>query len=262
MAEYARRKSDSKFIYIGTCNTMYGLRFEDRYKVIPESKSFDIVNCLNLHWRLPYPDEDGILPGDYQGGGYYRKDAKYDFYSINYNCLLNNDPEYFEGIAEYPGSLQLYSKDLGLVVNVTCYHGFKINKSNEEAKFGWNGKSSVICLCGVKNEEQELKLLYTCVACSDEWSVSFEKIEHLIVSDEMKLRLFRLCSEYWEERNPGKVYPHQMTKKIKETLTVRLGRTQNEHGDNYAVSYYDTGGEGGTTFFKELDKAFEAYQSK
>jgi len=261
MSEYAKRKSDGKQIYIGSCDNMSNLRYEDRNKVIPRFENFDIENVVGLHWRLPTPDEDGILPGDYPGSAYYRKDVKYDFYSVNYYCLLNNDPEYFKGIAGQPSSFQLYSKDLGMVVNVTCYHGFKINKSNEEATFGWNGKSRPMCLCGIKNEEEELKLLYTCVACNSVWSVSFEKIEHLIGSDQMKLRLFLLCADYWEERHPGEVYQHRMSRQKSETMTVSLGRTQNEHGDNYSVSYYDTKGEGGTTFFKELDKAFEVYQS-
>ena len=262
MSEYAIRKSDRKQIYIGSCNNMSYLRYEDRNKVISRSESFNIVNCLGLHWRLPVPDEDTILPGDYAGSSYYRKDAKYDFYSVNYYCRLNNDPEYFKGIAEHPGSFQLHGKDLGLLVNVTCYHGFKINESNAEVNFGWNGKKRAMCLCGVKNEEEELKLLYTCVACDDKWSVSFEKIEHLIESDQMKLRLFKLCCEYWEERNPGKIYPFPMSKQKNETLTVRLGKTQNEHGDKYAVSRYNTTGEGSTSFFRSIEQAFEAYQNK
>jgi len=261
MAEYARRKSDWRYIYIGSCEQMSWLRFEDRYKVISECKSFDIGNSIGLHWRLSIPDEDGILPGEYQGGGYYRKDTKYDFYSINNYCQLNNDPKYFEGIAEHPGKFQLHAKDLGLLVNVTCYHGFKINQSNEEVNFGWNGKRRALCLCGVKNEEQELKIVYTCVSCGEKWTVSFEKIEHLIESAQMKLRLIKLCSEYWEECNPGKIYPHKMSRQKTQELTIRLGRTQNKNGIKYAVSYYNSQEEISTTLFEDIDKAFENFQS-
>lgn len=64
MSEYAIRKSDGKHIYIGSCEEMSCLRYEDRDKVIPTCKGFDIGNTLNLFWRLPVPDEDKVLPGE------------------------------------------------------------------------------------------------------------------------------------------------------------------------------------------------------
>ena len=63
MGEYALRKSDRESIKIGTCDDMYYLRYEDQDKVIPESGS-DFGN----RWRIPFPDEDHILPGDYDSG--------------------------------------------------------------------------------------------------------------------------------------------------------------------------------------------------
>lgn len=163
---------------------------------------------------------------------------------------------------QVPGRFQLCSKDLGLLLSVNCYHGLKLNETNEEASFGWNGKKDALCLCGVKNEEQEMKVVYICVACNNKWSTSVEAIQTMIVSQEMKLRLFNLCSVYWEEKNPGKIYPHIMNRIKNDTQTVSLGRTSNKYGDNYAVSWYDTEGSGGTTFFKDLDKAFEYYLNK
>lgn len=260
MSEYATRKSDGKFIYIGSCDEMCCLRYEDRNKVIPECKSFDIGNCTGLHWRIPIADEDGVLPGEYDGSAYYRKDSKYNFFHINYHCLLDNDPGYFEGIVKQPGSFQLVKDALGLILSVKCYHGFKINGSNEEAGFGWNGKSDAVCLCGVKNEEQEMKILYTCVACNSKWSVPFPKIRHLIISEEMKLRLFRLCSDYWEERNPGEVYPHVMARQTKNgKVTIKLKRWANPFGDRYAVSIETMDGDGQTDYFKTPESAFDCY---
>lgn len=263
MSEYAIRKSDGKYIYIGSCDEMCCLRYEDREKVIPQSESFDIGSCTGLHWRLPVPEEDGVLPGEYDGCVYYRKDEKYNFFYIPHHCQLDNTPGYFKGIVEHPGSFQLVSHALGLLVNIKCYHGFKINESNDEASFGWNSKSRVMCLCGVKNEEHEMKLLYTCVACDSKWSVSFPKIQHLIRSEEMKLRLFILCSAYWEERNSGKYYPFVMSRRKSETQVISLARTTNGNGDNYAVTWSgQTTVEAGTSFFRESNKAFEAYLNK
>lgn len=260
MSEYAIRKSDGKYTYVGSCEEMSCLRYEDRDKVLPQSKSFDIVNCTDLHWRLPVPDEDGVLPGEYDGSTFYREDEKYNFFYIGHHCLLENDPKYFEGIVKHPGSFQLSCRALGLLVNVTCYHGFKINESNEEARFGWNGKSGVLCLCGVKNEEREMKILYTCVACNSKWSVPFPKIQHLILSEEMKMRLFRLCSSYWEERNPGKDYPGAMTRQTGNgKAKVSLRRCTNAFGDKYAVSIETADEDGQTDYFKTPESAFKCY---
>ena len=63
MGEYAIRKSDRQSIKIGTCEDMYYLRFEDQDKVTPESGS-----DFGYRWRIPFPSEDNILPGDYDGG--------------------------------------------------------------------------------------------------------------------------------------------------------------------------------------------------
>ena len=63
MGEYAIRKSDRQSIKIGTCEDMYYLRYEDQDKVTPESGS-----DFGFRWRIPFPSEDKILPGDYCGG--------------------------------------------------------------------------------------------------------------------------------------------------------------------------------------------------
>ena len=203
------------------------------------------------------------FPGEYDGSAYYRKDSKYNFYHINYHCLLDNDPEYFGWIVKHPGTFQLICLELGLLANVKCYHGFKINESNEEVNFSWNGKNRVMCLSGVKNEKQEMKILYTCVACNSTWSVSFPKIQHLIKSEEMKRRLFILCSTYWEERNPGKLYPFAMDRIKNGTQTISIRRAITKYDHNYAVSWYDEETkEEGTSFTKGIEKAFEIYQNK
>lgn len=63
MGEYAIRKSDRESIKIGTCEDMYYLRYEDQDKVIP-----DECSEFGYRWRIPFPDEDHILPGDYDSG--------------------------------------------------------------------------------------------------------------------------------------------------------------------------------------------------
>ncbi len=261
MSEYAIRKSDGKDIYIGSCENMSCLRYEDRTKVIPSNTSFNIESCQNLYWRLPVPDEDNILPGDYTGCSYYRKDVKSSFLYIHHSCRLNNDPKEFEGIIDAPGSFQLVQEALGLILSVRCYHGFKLNRNNDETVFGWNGKSDALCLMGVKNEEKEMKILYRCVSCNKKWSCSYQEIQHLITNQEMNKRLFKLCSEYWELRNPGKEYPHGMSRRTKGgtvSATVVLKRWNNAFGDKYLVGI-DTQDDGQTDYFKTLEDAFNCY---
>ena len=65
MGEYAFRRPDGEHIKIGTCEDMYYIRFEDRKKVKPDEHSLDCSKELDLRWRLPFPDEDHILPGNY-----------------------------------------------------------------------------------------------------------------------------------------------------------------------------------------------------
>jgi len=65
MGEYALRKSDDTEIKIGTCEDMYYLRYEDRDKVSKLPNSLDPRTEYNLRFRLPFPDEDDIKPGEY-----------------------------------------------------------------------------------------------------------------------------------------------------------------------------------------------------
>ena len=97
MGEYAIRKSDGESIKIGTCEDMYYLRYEDRCKVTPEEGS-----GFGYRWRLPFPDEDCIRPGEYGSGfrgielttgtcvGDNGEDEEFEFRPIdsNYDNLL------------------------------------------------------------------------------------------------------------------------------------------------------------------------------
>lgn len=71
MGEYAFRKSDGEYIKIGTCENMYYIRYEDRFKVTPEENSLDCSVELDLIWRLPFPEEDSLLPGEYEPFKHY-----------------------------------------------------------------------------------------------------------------------------------------------------------------------------------------------
>lgn len=63
MGEYARH--NGREIKIGTCESMYYLRFDQRHQVEAMSGNVDPVRDADaLRFRFPFPDEDGLPPGD------------------------------------------------------------------------------------------------------------------------------------------------------------------------------------------------------
>ena len=159
MGEYAIRKSDRKEIKIGTCENMYYLRYSDRDKVSPLPGNIDpndgtITN--DLRWRLPFPDEDHILPGDYD-----------PFRGVT---LYNYEPKNTD-----PGIVQCRTK-YGMLLNVPCYHGEKLPENTGDIKVFWNGK-------GPGYELRYLKFIngvpwgvYGCIECRKEWRSPLRKI--------------------------------------------------------------------------------------
>lgn len=66
MGEYATRKRDGERVKIGTCESMYYLRFEQADQVDPEPGNVDPVkDAPGLRFRFPFPDEDGTRPGEF-----------------------------------------------------------------------------------------------------------------------------------------------------------------------------------------------------
>lgn len=229
MGENALRLSDHKVIKIGRADVsnLYYLRYEDRDKVTGVDNSTDPHTIENIQWRLPLPDEDRIKPGDYESHQpYIQYDRKTGTAHIHPDCELNPKiDKLFENHPYRPGTFQLYEKKLGLLLNIACYHGLKKNTDTSEVSFGWNGKRSPFALCGILNDTAEMMVSFTCIACEEKWLASFGEIQHLICSDNMKYRLFKLCSKYWEEKNPGKDYPFAMTR-TKEDGKIKISLRQ------------------------------------
>lgn len=135
MGEYAIRTSDRTDIKIGTCESMYYLRFEDRDKITAKPNNVNPrldKDAGQLLFRLPFPDEDNILPGDYQdherGQRLYR--------SAFSSCEDFTD----ESALDDPGLIQLRHEGSGLLLNVPCYHGHKLPEVTAPMKAFWNGK--------------------------------------------------------------------------------------------------------------------------
>lgn len=218
MGEYAKRKSDGAKIKIGTCEDMYYIRFEDRFKVLPLEGSVDISrNPEDSRFRLPFPDEDGIEPGEYedynralrlsrsvacewcggtgtnktfpelcrkcQGSG---KDGHEDF----------SHPE----LEDRPGRFQMSHKS-GLLFSVPCHHGMKLPDLGPNIKPHWNGKTWSLVLSSVrivKTDSGELQTfpVVRCQHCDEAWRFDWGDVWDYIPKDmQVRLHQYRQKSE-------------------------------------------------------------------
>jgi hypothetical protein len=162
MGEYAIRNSDGQEIKIGTCENMYYLRYSDRDKVRAMKGNVDPMDeseSKELRYRLPFPDEDNVRPGEYKD---YNRGALL--------CAFS-DPE----TAEYPGIVQIVSK-AGMMCNVTCYHGEKLPENTKDVKFFWNGKNSCFELNHLKFIDGTVHGIYTCTECGASFREPLEKL--------------------------------------------------------------------------------------
>ena len=179
MGEYAVRISDNTEVKVGTCEMMYYLRNEDKDKVrlLPGQSFGDF-------WRLPFPDEDEVLPGAYEN--YNRGQRLYKVHKSN--TLTGQDYiEHFEPELE-PGSLQI-KHECGILVNMPCYHGAKLPEPGPGQKVFWNGKSWFLELPWIKRTTKATRYVVRCRWCREMWSYSWDDIQEWIPEGELKERL-------------------------------------------------------------------------
>jgi len=166
MGEYA--KFGKERIKIGTCESMYYLRYEDRNKVEQLPGNVNPAKDTDLFWRLPFPDEDQLEPGSYteynRGIRLYKTNGE----GRTVDFTLDN-------AEDYPGNIQLVHQPSGLLVNIKCFHGMKLPKGNTDFKPFWNGKGHSFELCSIKNTDDEIKPVVRCRHCGHQWSFSADE---------------------------------------------------------------------------------------
>ena len=166
MGEYAIRKSDNLEIKIGTCYNMYYLRMEDTNKV---DYTGTYEKCA---FRLPFPDEDHILPGEYQD---------YDRHVVLYGFECND-------CAKDKGTLQLHN-DYGLLLNVPCFHGEKLPENTGDIKSFFNGKAPHYALYRLEKRDNEVVALVGCRACGEKWAMPLKWVIPFVRDSDLKERL-------------------------------------------------------------------------
>jgi len=151
MGEYAKRKSDGKEVKIGTCENMYYLRHEDKSKVkLCEGSGF------GYRFRLPFPDEDSLQPGDYAD-----HNRAYPLEGFEWNAR-----------AEDVGHFSL-SNGNGVRVYVECFHGEKKPDC---------GKAKVLAfareyaLYMIREDAGRLWPVVRCEHCGEQWRADWAHV--------------------------------------------------------------------------------------
>jgi hypothetical protein len=174
MGEYAIRKSDGEEIKIGTCETMYYVRYEDRDKVAPLPGNVDLKDAhkYGLRFRLPIFAEDGVKPGDYQGVGdslpLFHKETK--------------KPFPIEGAK--PGRVYVTHEESGIQVSFPCYHGGRLPTNSGEGDdlvrfkvMNQCSPSELAYLKAVRMFDADAVLpVVRCCHCREEWRVKWEDV--------------------------------------------------------------------------------------
>lgn len=192
MGEYAKRIIDDKYVKIGTCDSMYYCRYEQKDDVdygYPTD---------NFFWRIPTPEEDYISVGDFDYP-LFKGHLIPCLLRLNTYRLSSEDISFM--ISEY-GTLQMKDETSGLIVSLKCPHGFPVDrcgfkKGGDFVKgMFYNGYQSPIYLYALKNEDKELRVVARCASCGAMWSFSFSEIVNAIDHIWMKLRLLHQCADY------------------------------------------------------------------
>lgn len=167
-----------KQIKVGTCESFYDMRHSDLNKVT----GFPIHNAVGVRFRLPWPDEDHLSPGQYgEFRGLRLFQAQGDGRYIDYSP---------EGLAEAEsGSIQ-FTHESGLLFSVPCHHGYKLPDLGSNVKVHWNGKSHSLELIAVKVlKDGQLAPIIWCRHCKSMWRSDWDDVMPFICDPIMKQRL-------------------------------------------------------------------------
>ena len=183
MGEYAQYNGEK--IKIGTCEQMYYIRFEDRDKVSHKPGNVDLSDPVDvgcLRFRVPFIDEDHILPGEYED---YNRGLR----------LYRGHEDFRPAETPEPGSMFFRHNEAGLQFSVPCYHGEKLPDLGPEIKPRWNGKGYAYELASIRavydNGVLKTFPVVRCRFCSEQWRFTWDEVLPFVGDEEMRKRLDR-----------------------------------------------------------------------
>lgn len=152
MGEYARYEGQN--VKIGTCEDMYYLRWDQAHKVQPLASSVDPAgqHAGQLRFRFPFPDEDGIEPGDFRN---FDRGVRVD--GVRAPAELDGDHYTVQ-----------FKADNGYLVSLPCPeapadHGFTIHR---------NGYGGAVHLVQQRWHEGRLVGVVGCGGCGMRWRLA------------------------------------------------------------------------------------------
>lgn len=187
MGEYALYNGEQ--IKIGTCESMYYLRWDQRHNVIPLPGNVDPIKDVESIWfRIPKRDELNIEPGAFEYNGFCG--AKPLQIAIN-----KNNKKLIEELKEIaiksPGIYHLRAEKIGVTANIPCCHGFTTELPKGMHYNGFNPNVLGIEAVGYRDGEAYARI--ACTACGH----TFAKVPLSELDNEENFYPFGDHAENW-----------------------------------------------------------------
>lgn len=180
MGEYTKIKKTKENIKIGSCVSMYYLRYEDaplvEYFDGGKSKRYDDTKTKGFLFRAPHCDELSMSVGEY--GEEYNRGYPLPNFELD-ECMRNT-----------LGTLQLEHEEAGIVVNLPCCHGGDLADCGEIKPFYRGRAEWFIELAFIKHHDDGLLYpIIKCRFCEKLWRCDWEEVLPFINDDEIIERL-------------------------------------------------------------------------
>lgn len=182
MGEFAKRISDGERVKIGTCETMYYLRYEDRRKVEALPGNVDVArDPVGLFFRVPFPDEDDVRVGEYAA---YERGLRLSRKVVTLGTQPDSHEDFRdEETAKVPGIMQMRHEASGLLLTVPCYHGVKLPEVVAPMKTFWSGKGHALELAHLKATADGVLPVVRCRFCGFMWRYQWSDIWEYLQPD-------------------------------------------------------------------------------
>ena len=161
MGEYAKYGNGT--IKIGTCETMFYLRYDQRHQVTPLRGNVDpsdAEQAMNLFFRFPFPWEDGKPPGSFD---------PFTSYPLR-GYRIGDDTHH--GLKQFSGTG-------GYLISLPCPETEAFQKLAKQAgtRLHHNGYPGAVSLVYQKPIDGELRTIVRCNGCGNLWSLDSEDAE-------------------------------------------------------------------------------------
>ena len=191
MGEYAKYKGES--VKIGTCESMYYLRYDQSHLVQPESGNVDPVkDAESIRFRFPFPEEDNVEPGHFDP---YNK-------AIWLHIDAPTEIEHY--------SIQFNNK-AGILVSLPCPYSKEAKES--KINYGFNGYRGGVGISQQRKQGEQLMLVCDCGACGAKWRmVSIEDCQYVLDAIDKEIGYCNLHIQQLRNREEINCIPAEETR--------------------------------------------------